>query len=125
MDYSKCEDYYDFVVKDEFGEHLADFHYRSEAFSYCKQLIAKMKTTTNVTQVKFLIEKDSEQDVFAYFPEERVYPNEQKLRTSYAHIGQHSACHEDYANDCQPATPEQYADLRAELESIGYNLEIL
>ncbi len=86
--------------------------------------------------VKFLIERDSEDqdDVFAYFPNEKYYGNPDtsnagygfdfKMRTSYAHIGQHSACHPDYTKECKPATQEQYKDLKSELESIGYNLKI-
>lgn len=77
----------------------------------------------NVVQVKFLIEKDGE-DVFAYFPYE-PFDTEGDFNTCYAHIVQHSACHPDYAKECKEATPEQYKDLKEELESIGYVLEIL
>jgi hypothetical protein len=80
------------------------------------------------TKVLFLLEKavepDAYYDVFAFFPEMEynVNPN---LKSCYAHIGQHSACHIDYAAGCSPATEVQYAALRDELESIGYELEIL
>lgn len=69
----------------------------------------------------------------------RIYPDGQTIAlfpyepwnhrgdvTSYMHIGQHGAA--DYAGviqDTKPATPEQYAPLQRELESIGYNLQIL
>jgi hypothetical protein len=82
------------------------------------------------TKVLFLLETDSDTDatgeVFAYFPEEN-YGSEAdpKLVICYAHIGQHSPCHPAYAEQCQTATPEQYADLKSELESIGYNLQVL
>lgn len=79
------------------------------------------------TKVKFLIEQESDGDVFAYFPEENycepLYGGTQKM--SYSKIGQHSACHTDYAGKCTPATPTQYAELKAELESIGYKLKIV
>lgn len=79
-----------------------------------------------VTKVQFLVnEKDPENpDVFAYFPEEN-YDNDGKFKTGYSHIGQHSAVHPQYAAESRPATPEEYADLKAELEGVGYNLEVL
>ncbi len=90
------------------------------------------KTTNMKTDVKFLIEQqegDFPCTVFAYFPNERFYHNshpEYKTTFScYAHLGQHSACHKDYAKKCKQATKLEYADLKAELESIGYNLNIL
>jgi len=88
-----------------------------------------MEKDTHKTKVLFLLEPkqdDQPRDIFAYFPE--IYHNKMnnsKMLTCYAHIGQHSACHQDYANECKPATPEQYKDLFNELEGIGYNLEVL
>lgn len=81
------------------------------------------------TDVIFLIEKDEHQaddkgSVFAYFPNEDdfdCYGN----KPSYAHIGQHSGCSADYASACMHASPKQYADLKQELESIGYELNII
>lgn len=43
---------------------------------------------------------------------------------SYAHIGQHSSAHESYIAEAKPAHPEEYADLKRELEQIGYRLKI-
>jgi hypothetical protein len=79
-----------------------------------------------VTKVMFLVnEKDpNDPDLFAYFPEEN-HDREGKFKTAYSHIGQHSSASPDYAAESRPATPEEYADLKAELESIGYNLEVL
>lgn len=82
-------------------------------------------------KVLFLIDKPEFQDidennqspvVFAYFPD--MHHNE-KLRTSYAHVGQHSPCHPEYAAECEEAEYYQYQDLLKELLSIGYkNLQI-
>jgi hypothetical protein len=78
-----------------------------------------------VTKVLFLVnETDPENhDVFAYFPEEThngIY------KSGYAHVGQHTAVHPEYAAESREATPEEYADLKAELENqVGYNLEVL
>lgn len=46
----------------------------------------------------------------------------------YAHVGQHSSCTWDWvARHTSPATPEQYASLKRELEAApyGYQLEIV
>jgi hypothetical protein len=77
-------------------------------------------------RVMFLVNESDPQnlDVFAYFPEEN-YDNAGKLKTGYSHIGQHSAVSPEYAAESRLATPEEYVDLKAELESIGYNLEVL
>lgn len=58
------------------------------------------------------------QDVIAFFPDESPL-------MSYQHIGQHGESVLGYLLECEPATPEQYADLKEELESLGYNLEIV
>lgn len=91
-----------------------------------------MKTDTHKTKVQFLIDKNGytnqeeneKGQVFAFFTDE-MYSHDKNLRTCYSHIGQHSACHVDYAKESRPATPAEYADLKRELESIGYNLEII
>lgn len=79
-----------------------------------------------ITKVKFLIHPE-DSEVFAYFPEEfydGIYDDQ--MRTCYAHIGQHSACHPDYAMQCRDATPEEYQELKHELEEVvGYKLKIL
>ena len=83
-----------------------------------------MKQDTQKTKVLFLIESTGNPDIFAFFPEDR-YNSASNLFGSYAHIGQYSACHIDYANKCLQATQEQYAALKIELEGLGYDLEVL
>lgn len=70
------------------------------------------------TNVIFLFEKDSETEVFAYFPQ---------LKECYAHIGQHSACSIEYVNECKICVEkENYSDLYKELtNSVGYLLNVL
>ena len=77
-----------------------------------------------LTKVQFLVnEKDpGNPDLFAYFPEEDDHGN---YKMAYSHVGQHTSASPEYAKESRPATPEEYADLKAELESIGYNLEVL
>lgn len=74
------------------------------------------------TDVKFYFDRDSE-DVFAYFPSEESDLNGNK--TCFAHIGGHSGCSPKYIKECKEAPPEAYNDLKTELESIGYKLNIL
>jgi len=75
-----------------------------------------------MTKVKFLYEKTGN-DVFAYFPE--MVHNYNGYRpdnmTCYSHIGQHSACHPDYANECKEAPINEFTDLLRELIWQGYN----
>jgi hypothetical protein len=63
-------------------------------------------------------------NVFALFPHE-VADNKGNV-TSYQHVGQHSSA--DY-NHCiktsRIATENEYKDLKKELESIGYNLNVI
>ena len=83
------------------------------------------------TRVKFLANErgnpDFGPDIFAFFPDEPynelVYGD--TILTSYSRIGQHSACHIDYANESREATLEEYISLKEELESIGYKLNVI
>ena len=62
-------------------------------------------------------------DVIAIFPE--MQANEKPCDCgSYMHIGQHGAVSYLFTRASKPASPEEYADLKVELESIGYNLDI-
>lgn len=90
------------------------------------------KQDTFKTRMVFLL--DSNNDVFAYMPDDYYYSITRRkmtkdtdvdMRTCYAHIGQHSACSPEYANQCKQATKTQYTDLYNELISIGYNIEII
>ena len=74
------------------------------------------------TKVIFLLERDEPKTVFAYFPE---LEHNGITRVCYAHVGQHSGCHPDYAKECKEASVKQYLDLYEELLSIGYNLKVL
>lgn len=62
--------------------------------------------------------------VIAIFPEEVGNINHHTCM-SYMHVGQHGVCSPDgiiYVT--RLAKPEEYASLKAELESIGYDLDI-
>ena len=72
-----------------------------------------------MTKVKFYKDKDG--DIFAYFPEEKWNHFEPGVFTCYAHIGQHSGCHEDYIKECEDAKFNEYWGLFKELIGQGYN----
>ena len=82
-----------------------------------------MNQDTEKTIVIFRKFKDGG-DILAIFPE---IISELTANTclSYQHVGQHGSCIPIALTDITtPATPEEYADLKEELESIGYNLTV-
>jgi len=57
-----------------------------------------------------------------------IFPYEIESRTSvlsYAHNGQHSEAAWHINSFTRPASPSEYSDLKTELESIGYNLDVI
>jgi hypothetical protein len=73
-----------------------------------------------MTPVIFKLDHDSKDRVTAFFP---TIAGDMSPHTMscYAHIGQHSTADESYVRAAKPASPDQYADLLAELRSIGYD----
>ena len=85
----------------------------------------KTKVVFLVNETDLVTEMDGV-DLFAFFPEDNYNDFSDQTKTCYAHIGQHSACHMDYAKQSRLATPEEYKDLYEELtNSVGYDLEII
>ena len=80
-----------------------------------------MSKDTNITKVTFYFNKKNN-DLFAFFPETT---NGTVFGQSYSKIGQHSDCHILYVQDSILAKPKDYLSLYQELESIGYNLEVV
>lgn len=62
-------------------------------------------------------------DVIAVFPE---IPESNGCVSSYVHNGQHGACSRGVVDVTRPATPEEYAPLKRELEAepYRYNLKV-
>lgn len=74
------------------------------------------------TKVIFRVFEDGQ--VIAIFPEE-LGNSDCYTCMSYMHVGQHGACNpKEVISDTRLAKPEEYASLKAELYSIGYNLDI-
>ena len=58
--------------------------------------------------------------IIAFMPDAPANPG---TIMSYMHIGQHGEARLAFMQDCTPATPEDYRNLKDELISIGYELE--
>ena len=80
------------------------------------------KEQTKVIFRKFYPEEGG--DVIAIFPELAGTFNPLITCLSYQHIGQHGSIFIPYDFFTFPATEEEYAPLKQELESLGYNLRV-
>ena len=79
-----------------------------------------MEKDTEITKVIF--RKWNDGDVIAIFPE---IPAGEYGCNSYMHIGQHGSCNiSKVIFITKLAQESEYSDLKEELESIGYNLEV-
>jgi hypothetical protein len=83
-----------------------------------------MTKDTNITEVIFRIYRTNPKTCLALFP----YEDQGQGRVmSYEHVGQHGeALYLSTMGITRPASAEEYADLKSELEShCGYNLKIV
>lgn len=64
-----------------------------------------------------------EGDVIALFPAQ-AYDSKPHRCMSYQKLGQHGGADVDLISKLRPATPQEYAPLKAELESQGYHLRV-
>ena len=76
-----------------------------------------------MTKVRFYLEPGAGEDVLAVFDPDD--PGQRGIFECYSHVGQHSTCSAGYLSELKEASPEQYARLKKELESIGYFLEVV
>lgn len=73
-----------------------------------------------------IVIKESNDDLFAFFPEQNAYDDNSGFKTSYCHIGQHGACGPGYFKECKDATFPRAFELYKELtETVGYELEMI
>jgi hypothetical protein len=85
-----------------------------------------MEKDKEITDVVFRYDttKDWKGTIYALLPHE-CCDNKGNV-TTYQHVGQHSAA--DYLHcigTSRPATPEEYADLKKEMESMRYNFNVM
>jgi hypothetical protein len=78
---------------------------------------------TKETDVIFYLH-EANGDLYAYFPSEN-WDRNGLIKTSYSIVGQHCACSPEYTQESRKATETEYAELKAELISLGYSLNIL
>lgn len=71
-----------------------------------------------------LFRKEGKGEIVAIFPTIPAKNHGYDMRC-YAHLGQHSGCSVEYYQSTKPAKPEEYADLKRELEGIGYVLKVV
>lgn len=83
----------------------------------------KGQTMGDLIKVNVVFRKFPEGDIIALFINVPGDNNGNIL--SYQHTGQHGAAHPDLVTDLEAATPEEYKDLQKELETIGYDLNII
>ncbi len=76
---------------------------------------------------KVIFRKDKTGEVTAVFPEVPASHTTLDSYSCYSHLGQHSSCCYEWYRQTKPATPEEYASLKQELESAPYwyNLEVI
>ena len=86
---------------------------------------ARVTDRIHKTRVLFVFPKypDGSREVLALFPD-ISWTGKRSDITCYAHIGQHGCACSSFLKRVK-AMREQYAPLARELESIGYNLEII
>jgi hypothetical protein len=85
-----------------------------------------MKKDTYKTDVIFRVDKtgDFKGSITAYFPYD-VATSHGEI-ACYMHVGQHSSADYNYCvGKSRLATEKEYEDLKKELESLGYNLNII
>lgn len=99
-----------------------DFHrrFRKMQPDFLKEESSIIPEETVVIFRKF---KTGEKEIIAIFPEVQANDNQWDCQ-SYIHVGQHGPTSYKIVDWTTAATPEEYADLKAELESIGYDLVI-
>ncbi len=90
------------------------------------EVLAQGKDITEAeTVVLFRKSIDEYSDVTAVFPFEEAIRNE-PFMGCYAHVGQHGSCHLDWVTEkTRPATPDEYANLKKELESAPFNYKFI
>ena len=85
-----------------------------------------MRKDKHKTDVVFRYDttKDWKGTIFALLPHECA--DHQGNVTTYQHVGQHSAADYLYCiSKSRPATPAEYADLKKEMEGMGYNFNVI
>lgn len=81
-------------------------------------------TTEPETPVLFRMDRHGKhREVTAVFPTQPADISGAAM-SCYAHIGQHGACCREWLQSTRPAKPDEYADLKAELEAVPYEYRL-
>lgn len=80
-----------------------------------------------MAKTKVIFRKWKDGEIIALFPED-LGTNSPYTCACYQHTGQHGACDPGIVSDTKLATPDEYRDLRHELENLHpepYDLQII
>lgn len=85
-----------------------------------------MTKDTTITEVIFRMYRTNPKTCLALFPYDTEHRGPGRCQ-AYEHVGQHGeACYLSCMGITRPATPEEYADLKSELEThYAYNLKVI
>lgn len=86
---------------------------------------AATEDATNVIFKREPNEYTNEVDILAVFPDDIEQAGDEGRVSVYSHVGQHSYASPFYIEELEDATPEEYEDLKQELEGQGYQLNVL
>lgn len=86
---------------------------------------AATEDATNVIFKREPNEYTDEVDILAVFPDDIEQAGDEGRVSVYSHVGQHSYASPFYIEELEDATPEEYEDLKQELEGQGYQLNVL
>ena len=76
-------------------------------------------------KTKVIFRKFFDEEVIAIFPEEPYDDIHSDLCMSYMQVGQHGACSKAIIYELRQPITSEYIDLYKELESIGYELDVI
>lgn len=77
----------------------------------------------NIMKTRVIFKMSGDEPI-AFFPE-HLGSNNPSTCSCYVHVGQHGIADVMYASGLPPAKPHEFAELKKELERIGYDLEVV
>jgi hypothetical protein len=83
-----------------------------------------MNERKNMEEETKVLFRNFQGEITAIFPEEPGTPDYYNTCSCYAHIGQHGSCDLSIISNSKHVKPEDYEDLKKELESEPYNYNL-
>ena len=121
-----------FVSDEPITLDVAVAHYERDGANFERDSITLVDPPETInlslpTDMAFLVmNNDPNREVIAVVPGLAGTVGRPDHATCYAHIGQHGTCSIDGITVMREnATPDEYAELKGELESVGYNINVI